>query len=325
MIFKKSNFQLLQGSILRLDFQNQENAPKTFVYEFYDLKESLFLSSAFNFKFEQSQETKILNQGLVDANPEDVFSVVIINGDSKSVKLFECPGNMPFSHFPTRLEFPFDGVFLLTNKFKILVTIPAACSGFVQFDSPNYMYEEFVHFKSKYNFNISYNKKILIHLPKNSKKLIPVNLFDNVIVSSHTSFEGSGHNLIVNGFERPSNSRYLCVDFLKDSSFYEIENKNNFDVYLCLQKNVYNSDTFRAYQYYLDRKILHMSINLRNDFHNTMSKIYFGELPDIEKLQSERQLLLHSDFNEANKGYYDDYEHSVPSDEELQGAFPLPS
>lgn len=314
MIFEKGFVSGAPENNISLSYSrsNEIQEPKTICFSFDAFQEPLFLSS--------SSLTVV-----------DGFSgrVIVLNESGKAVVLYD---STSVKGFEASFSLS-DGVFLLTRKTMILleihkaissgssplVTIPFAFLG-AGIDNLKNLYF------SSYGSFPTYMKRTFISLSASEKRLISAKDFDFLLISVGSDSYNRNARLKINGndFEFRSSS-VSNFQLLKDASFYEIENSFEIDVVLLLVKNVFNTETFLAYQYLLDLRILDLSISLRNDFHNTMSKIYFGELPDIEKLQSERQLLLHSDFNEANKGYYDDYEYSVPSDEELQGALPLPS
>lgn len=301
MIFKKGLYNHLVGNNIVLQTQQTDEGDTAFVYTFEDLDEPLILtSSGFS------------------VNPEFKCRVILLNENNKAVVLFDS-----FSVGSSTLTFPtFDSVFLLTKKSRIVVEIPSSVSA-TSIKIP-YAFFSIGTIKGSSGYLNGFSaqsclmKRTFVSLPKGQKKLFSVKDFDLLFVSVKGS---SPQNVtaMVNGKEYnvSAYSTPNLFDPLLESSIYEIENTSNYDFVFVLVKKVFNTETFLAYQYLLDKRILHMGIMLRNDFHNTMSKVYFGELPDIEALQKERRLLLLSDFNEANKGYYDDYEFNwTPESEE---------
>lgn len=297
--------------ILSYSRSNLINEPKTVVYSFKEITEPLLLSSS-------------------ALSVASGFSgrVILLNDSGKAVVLYD---SVSVQGFESSFSL-FDGVFLATQNVRILVeihksvstsdsnplvVIPLAFFGLGIDKLKNSNFDAYRSFPM-------YMKRTFISLPASKTELIFSKDFDLLLLSVGSDNFGRKARININDvdFEFPS-SAVSSLSLLKESSFYRIQNISEVDVVLLLVKNVFNTETFLAHQYLLDLRILDLSILLRNDFHNTMSKVYFGKLPDIEKLQTERGLLLRSDFNEANKGYYDDYEHSVPSDQELQGSLPL--
>ncbi|MDO4764248.1 MAG: hypothetical protein Q4A00_07705 [Flavobacteriaceae bacterium] len=297
MIYTKGSVFYSPDSIT-LTAPNNSSNEQTVVFSFEDLKEPVFVS-----------------RRLIGAFVK--HKVVLLNGLGKSVVL-EDYSKTSFALNAGVLDSYFGSYsyFLLTKDMKIIVETPVNVM-------PHFVLN--VYRGSFFDLKLGLQLSRCFDIAPNEKRILSVKDFDSIrFLARVSSLNSEVAEFLVNGETYKADNDKGTL-YSGDTSFVEIHNTSGKQLFVWLLKEVFNTETFLSYQYLLDLKILRLSILLRNDFHNTMSKIYFGELPDIEKLQSERQLLLRSDFNEANKGYYDDYEYSVSSDEELQGALPLPT
>lgn len=294
MEFRKASYQHVKGSSFSLECNNDTSDSISFLFSFEDLKEPVFIDS----------------YGIQSSESTFAGRIILLNPDNKAVVLLD---TLKSGFIPDVNRLSFFGSYLLTPLTKIVVEVAAEQRTFVSVPYANHF---FGLNRRDFDFSESFSsllKKTFITVPAGNKILLPIKDFDHLGVSLSSSAEGS-KEISLNGVDYYfGNATYLFIELFFDSLVYEFENKTGVDVCLHLYKQVFNTETFFSYQYYLNMCILHLSLSLKSNYHNTMSKIYSGTFPDVHLLVNQRDLLLRSDFNEANKGYYDDYDFNSES------------